>query len=107
MSVPAGADAYLLSHVIHDWDEEHCLTLLGNCRRAMAAGGRLLIVEEVLSGANEPSTGKMADLAMLVAQRGQERTEAEYRELLAKADFRLSRVVLTASAASVIEAVPA
>jgi SAM-dependent methyltransferase len=47
-SIPTGGDVYVLSHVIHDWDEAHCLTLLGNCRRAIAPGGRLLIVEIVL-----------------------------------------------------------
>lgn len=105
--VPTGGDVYLLSHVVHDWDEASCLTLLGNCRSAMAPGGRLLIVEMVLPGANQPSPGKMTDLIMLVNQRGQERTQEEYRQLLAKAGFRLTRVVPTASAVSVIEAVPA
>jgi SAM-dependent methyltransferase len=54
-SIPATYDVYVLSHVIHDWDEARCLTLLANCRRAMAPGGRLLIVETVLPGPNEPS----------------------------------------------------
>lgn len=106
-SVPAGGDAYLFSHVVHDWDEAHCLTLLENCRRVMAPGGRLLIVEMVVAGANQPSPGKMMDLFMLAVAGGEERTEADYRDLLAKAGFRLTRVVPTASAASVIEAVPA
>jgi SAM-dependent methyltransferase len=105
--VPTGGDVYLLSHVVHDWDEPSCLTLLGNCRRAIAPGGRLVIVETVLPGANQPSPGTLTDLIMLASQRGQERTEAEYRDLLAKAGFRLTRVVPTASAVSVIEAVPA
>jgi SAM-dependent methyltransferase len=107
-SVPTGGDVYVLSHVIHDWDEPRCLTLLGNCRRALAPGGRLLIVEIVLPGANEPSPGKLTDLIMLVnSPRGQERTLDEYRDLLARAGFRLARVVPTASPVSVIEAVPA
>ena len=107
-SLPTGGDVYVLSHVIHDWDEAHCLTLLENCRRAMAPGGRLLIVEIVLPGPNEPSPGRLLDLIMLAnAPRGQERTLEEYRELLAKASFSLARVVPTASPVSVIEAVPA
>lgn len=105
--VPTGADVYLLSHVIHDWDEASCLTLLGNCRRAMTPDARLAIVEMVLPGANQPSPGRLTDLIMLVHQRGQERTEDEYGELLATAGFRVTRVVPTASPASVIEAVPA
>jgi hypothetical protein len=107
-SVPTGGDVYVLSHVIHDWDEAHCLTLLGNCRRAMASGGRLLIVETVLPGPNEPSPGRLLDLIMLAnSPRGQERMLEEYRDLLARADFRLVRAVPTASPVSVIEAVPA
>ena len=107
-SIPTGGDVYVLSHVIHDWDEAHCLTLLGNCRRAMAPGGRLLIVEMVLPAANQPSPGRLLDLIMLAnSPRGQERTLDEYRDLLARADFRLARVVPTASPVSVIEAVPA
>jgi hypothetical protein len=107
-SVPSGGDVYVLSHVIHDWDEAHCLTLLGNCRRAMAPGGRLLIVEKVLPGPNEPSPARLLDLIMLAnAPRGQERTLQEYRDLLCGADYRLTRVVPTASSVSVIEATPA
>jgi hypothetical protein len=106
-SVPAGGDVYLLSHVVHDWDEAHCLTLLGNCRRVMRAGARLLIVEMVLPGPNQTSPGMLADLVMLVAQGGRERTEAEYRDLLARAGFRLNRVVPTSLAVSVVEAIPA
>jgi hypothetical protein len=105
-SVPPGGDVYLLSHVVHDWDEAHCLTLLGNCRRVMRTGARLLIVEMVLPGPNQPSPGMLADLVMLVAQGGRERTEAEYRELLSRADFRLKRIVPTALSVSVVEAVP-
>ena len=103
-SVPEGADAYLLSHIIHDWSEEQCLTILTNCRRAMGPKSRLLIVEFVLPPGNEFHVGKMTDMIMLSVPGGQERTEQEYRELLAKAGFRLERVVGTESAASVVEA---
>jgi O-methyltransferase domain/Dimerisation domain len=107
-SVPAGGDVYVLSHVIHDWDEAHCLTLLRNCRRAIGPRGRLLIIETVLPGANEPSQARLLDLIMLAnAPSGQERTLAEYRDLLVRADFHLERVVLTTSPVSVIEAFPA
>ena len=105
--VPAGGDAYLLSHIIHDWTEAQCLTILGHCRRALAAHGRVLIVETVLPADGTPHPGKMQDLVMLMFPGGQERTEAEYAALLAKADLRLTRVVPTASIASIVEAVPA
>jgi len=103
-SVPPGGDAYIVSHVIHDWDEAQCLTILGNCREAMKPDARLLIVEMVLPAGDAPHPGKMLDLTMLVMPGGQERTEAEYAALLAKAGFRLTRVVPTVSAASVLEA---
>jgi hypothetical protein len=103
--VPSGGDAYLLSHVIHDWTENQCLTILGNCRTAMSPAGKLLLVEMVIPEGNAPHPGKMLDMMMLVGPGGQERTEPEYRALLAKAGFRLTRVVPTASAVSVVEAV--
>jgi len=105
--VPRGGDAYLLSHVIHDWSEAQCLTILGHCRRAMAPGARLLLIEMVLPPGNAPHPGKVLDMMMLVGPGGQERTEQEYGELLRQAGFRLTRVVPTNSSVSVIEAVPA
>ncbi len=104
--VPAGADAYMLSHVIHDWNEEQCLTILGHCRGAMNPAGRLLLVEMVLPDGDTPHPGKMLDMVMLNVPGGEERTEAEYRALLDKAGFRLTRVVPTASLASIVEAAP-
>ena len=106
-SVPEGYDAYLMSHIIHDWSEEQCLTILTNCRRAMGPKSRLLIVEFVLPEGNAFHVGKMTDMIMLTIPGGEERTEQQYRELLAKAGFRLERAVGTESAASVVEAVMA
>jgi hypothetical protein len=106
-AVPAGGDCYVLSHVIHDWSEDACLTILGNCRSAIAPDGRLLIVEMVLPAGDTPHPGKVLDMVMLVFPGGQERTEAEYASLLTTAGFRLNRVVPTASAVSIIEALPA
>lgn len=104
--VPAGGDAYLLSHIIHDWNEDQCLTILGHCRTAMKPDGRLLIVETVLPPGDTPHQGKVQDMVMLVVPGGQERTEAEYAALLGKAGFRISRVVPTDSVVSIVEAVP-
>lgn len=105
-SVPAGCDAYLLSHVIHDWEESRALAILRNCRDAMGPDGRLLLVETVIPSGGEPHPGKMLDVMMLSLTGGMERTEAEYAELLDRAGLRLTRVVPTRSAVSVIEAVP-
>ena len=104
-TVPIGGDAYILSHIIHDWDEEKCLTILKHVHRAMKPGGRLLIVEMVLPAGDTPHPGKMLDMVMLVLPGGQERTEAEYKSLLEKADFRLIRIIPTASSVSIVEAV--
>jgi hypothetical protein len=103
--VPEGGDAYVLSHVIHDWSEEQCLTILGNCRKAMKPDAKLLIVEMVLPAGDEMHPGKLLDLTMLVMPGGQERTAEEYAALLDKAGFRLTRIVPTQSAVSVVEAV--
>lgn len=106
-TVPAGGDAYLLSHIVHDWTEEKCLTILGHCRQVIKPDGRLLIIEMVLPAGDTPHPGKILDIVMLVFPGGQERTESEYASLLGKAGFRLNRVVPTASAVSIVEAVPA
>jgi hypothetical protein len=103
-SVPAGGDAYILSHIIHDWNEDQCLTILGNCRKAMKPGAKLLIVEFVLPEGNTPHFGKLADMVMLAIPGGEERTADEYRTLLAAAGLRMTRVVPTASDVSIVEA---
>jgi ubiquinone/menaquinone biosynthesis C-methylase UbiE len=105
-SVPAGGDAYVLKWIIHDWTDEQCVTILKNCRRAMAKNGVVLIVETVIPEGNEPFFGKFMDLNMLVMTGGRERTEHEYNELLAAAGFRLSRIAPSDSGFSVIEGVP-
>ncbi len=105
-AVPAGADAYLLRHIIHDWDDDKCVAILRNCRRAMGPGGRLLLVEGVVPPGNEPSVSKFFDLAMLVLPGGMERTQEEYRQLFAAAGFRLTRVVPTRTWVSVLEGEP-
>ena len=106
-TVPAGAECYVMSHVIHDWSEEQCLTILGHCRRVVPKDGRLLIVEMVLPPGDAFHPGKLLDITMLVMPGGQERTEGEYAELLGKARFRLERIIPTPSAVSIVEAVPA
>ena len=105
-SIPCGFDLYLMSHVIHDWSEEQCLTLLANCHHAMPRTSQLLIVEQVLPEGNTFHPGKMLDMTMLALTTGQERTESEYRALLEKANFKLTRVIPTNSAVSIVEAMP-
>ena len=106
---PAGADAYLLSAVLHDWSDERCLQILRNCRGRVADKGRLLIIDIVLSdGKNMPDTYRnFLDLAMLTqTDGGMERTESEFRELLEAAGFGLNRVIPMKAPQCVIEALP-
>lgn len=103
-SVPAGADAYLLKYVIHDWDDARSLAILANCRRAMAEGSRLLLVETVVPPPGEAHYAKLQDLEMMVVTGSQERTLDEYAHLLEQAGFGLLRVMPTAEPPSVIEA---
>jgi SAM-dependent methyltransferase len=109
-SVPSGGDAYLLKFVIHDWDDEHSLTILRNCHRAMKPDGRLLLLERVVPEQIDRSVDTqgtmLADLNMLLVAGGHERTAAEYRELLDAAGFTLTRVVPTTTPLCVIEATP-
>lgn len=104
--VPAGADAYVLSHIVHDWSEAQCLTILGHIRKAMNPGARLLIVEMVLTTGDAPHPGKMLDMVMLAQTGGEERSALEYEVLLTKAGFRLVQVIPTSSAVSIVESCP-
>jgi hypothetical protein len=106
-SIPAGGDAYLMSHIIHDWDEPKALAILDNCRRAMNGHGRLLLVEMVIPAGDEMHPAKLLDVTMLIATGGRERTADEYRELYRTAGFELARIVPTASPVSVVEGRPA
>ncbi len=102
-SVPAGGDAYMMKHIIHDWDDEHSIKLLRNIRTAMNENGKVLIIEMVIPEGNEPSPSKILDIQMLVSESGKERTEDEYQKLLEASGFRLTRIVPTKSPLSVIE----
>lgn len=104
-NVPAGGDAYILKHIIHDWNDEECLKILHHCRAGMSAGGKVLIVEMVIPERNVPAVSKFLDLQMLVFLTGCERTEKEYRALLDAAGFELTRIVPTQSTYSVVEGV--
>jgi hypothetical protein len=92
--VPEGGDAYLLKGVIHDWPDARAMTILKNCRRAIRSGGTLILVDNVLTGSDDPGRALM-DLLMMVLTGGRERTEAEFRSLLGKAGFALTRVIPT------------
>jgi O-methyltransferase domain len=105
-SVPEGGDAYLLSGIIHDWDDDHAVKILSTCRAAMADTACLLLAESVLPEGAAPSMGKLSDLEMLVMTTGgRQRTEAEFRALLDRAGLRLARIVSSSGMVSIVEAV--
>jgi hypothetical protein len=104
-AVPAGGDAYIMKHIIHDWNDEECVTILKHCREAMNSAGKVLIVEMVLPERNIPAVSKFLDLEMLQFMTGCERNAVEYRRLLERAGFQVTRIVPTPSPYSVIEAV--
>jgi len=110
-AVPVGGDLYLLKSVVHDWNDERCVAILGNCRRAMGdRAARVLLVERVLPERMEPSpvaqSHALGDLNMLVRAGGRERSEGEFRALLEAAGLRLLRVIPTTTPASLVEAAP-
>ena len=106
-AVPAGGDAYVLAQILHDWDDERCVAILRQCRRAIPDHGTLLVVELVLPPGEEPFFGNWLDLHMLVMTGGCERTATQYDALFRAAGFRLTRVVPTLPGPSVVEAMPA
>ena len=105
-SLPKGqVDACVLKHVLHDWDDQSCLTILLNTRRALIPGKKLLIVEQVLPESDPAPFEAFVDLEFLVTGIGRGRTTREYQALLEQIGFTLTRVVQTASSDSIIEAV--
>jgi orsellinic acid C2-O-methyltransferase len=108
--VPGGGDAYVLKHVIHDWDDGRAITILANCRRAMRADGTLLIVEGVYPSRIDQSLASRGaaanDVNMLVNTGGRQRSEAEFRSLYDAAGFTLRRLVPTTARVFVIEGGP-
>lgn len=106
-AVPDGGDAYLMKTIIHDWDDERALTILRNVRTAIDPNGKVLLFEMVLPEGAPPHPGMLLDLEMLVHPGGRERTADEYRDLLSRAGFRMTRVIGTAGPLSIVEAVPA
>ncbi|HEV3436090.1 MAG TPA: methyltransferase, partial [Gemmata sp.] len=105
-AVPAGGDLYMLKHIIHDWNDVKATTILKACRAAIPATGKLLLVELVVPTGFAPHMSHILDLEMMVLCDGKERTEAEYRELLAGAGFRMTRAIPTGGPHGLVEAIP-
>lgn len=103
--IPAGSDAYLMSHILHDWSDEQCGIILANCHKAMKENSRLLIVEMVIPSGNEPSIAKLLDLEMLVMTGGCERTKKELKTLLESSGFKYSRTIASKQGICLIEGI--
>jgi predicted O-methyltransferase YrrM len=106
-AVPEGGDAYLLKFILHDWDDERCVSILRACRRAIRADGRVLVIEFVLNARNTPSFATTQDINMLINLGGQERTEAEYGALFTTAGFELTTTVQVLGDMRILEGVAA
>jgi hypothetical protein len=102
-SVPP-ADLYLIKWIMHDWDDAACISILRNCARAMRPGGRIILIEMVIDEVGAPGYAPQADLTMLAVHGGKERTLDEFKQLLAAADLRVSRVTPTSTPFVLIEA---
>ena len=107
-SVPKGGDAYIMKHIIHDWDDEQSVKILTNCRVAMNENGKVLVVDNVIAPGNDPAWGKLLDVAMLTyTGGGREQTKAEFAALFKQAGLKLTRVVATKCPLSIVEGVRA
>jgi len=105
-TVPSGAQIYVIKGVLHDFDDDRCVTILHNCRRAMSPSGRILIVERLIAPDNRAHEAKTIDLLMMALLGGRERTIAEWEQLIRSAELRLVRQITTESEFTIAEACP-
>jgi hypothetical protein len=91
-SIPEGGDVYVLRAILHDWDDADCARILACIAKAMAPGGRVLVIEQLIAAPNDGPDAKFSDLAMLVGPGGQERTREEFASLFADSGLKLQRV---------------
>jgi predicted transcriptional regulator len=106
VSIPAGADAYFMKHILHDWNDEDATCILKNIRAVIPSSGKLVLAETVVPNDANFHPGKLIDIEMLVFLEGKERTEPEWRKLLEGGGFHVTRIVETKSPLNLIEAVP-
>ncbi|WP_156426711.1 methyltransferase [Mycobacterium sp. IS-3022] len=103
-SAPTGVDAYLMKNVIHDWPDEDAVKILRNIRAAASPHAKLLLFELVIPDHNREFIGKLIDMEMLLLAGAKERTADQWRDVLSRAGFRLTRIVPSAAPLSIIEA---
>jgi hypothetical protein len=105
-SIPAGHDAYVMKHVLHDWSDDKAFHILERCRAAIPDHGKLIIFDAVMMPGNDPHPAKWFDLHMMVVLGGRERTEEEFGELLRRAGFALTMAKPLPAPIGIVEAVP-
>jgi len=107
-AVPEGGDAYIMKHIIHDWDDDRASTILKNIAQALQGkpNGKVILIEAVVQPAGVPDPAKLLDLEMMMMPGGRERTAEEFRALFAKSGLELTRIVPTKSMESVVEGRP-
>jgi hypothetical protein len=106
-AVPAGADAYVLRRILHDWQDPECVRILDQIRRVIPDDGRLVVIEGIVGPPNEEPIVKLLDLMMLVSAGGKERTEREWSDLFAAGGFRLAGTARSSASSHVLVAEPA
>jgi hypothetical protein len=106
-SIPEHGDAYVVKHVLVDWEDEDALAILRACRRVIGADQRLLVIEWVITQDRHSAAAKLLDLSMLVSPGGKVRTRDEWTALFTAAGFRLSNIYPTSAGEYVIEGIPA
>ncbi|HEY9514130.1 MAG TPA: methyltransferase, partial [Gemmatimonadaceae bacterium] len=104
-AVPPGGDVYVLRSIIHDWDDMPATTILTNCERAMAEGGKVLVMESVVDAGEKSVAAKMLDVQMLVMTGGRERTVEEFEELFAAAGLEVARAIPVGVDGRIVEGV--
>jgi hypothetical protein len=106
-SVPVSADVYMLKYIIHDWNDDECVTILKNIKAEMSDDAKIIIIETVIPEDNEPHFGKILDMEMLLSPGGIERTAGEFEQLLDDSGLKLNRIIPTQSMFSIVEAIKA
>jgi SAM-dependent methyltransferase len=102
-SIPSGADAYMMAHILHDWPDDRALRILRNTREAMKPGGTLLVLDAVIKPGTDHDWGALMDLEIFMMFGGRDRTGEEFSQLFHQAGFQLNRIISTSSSVSIVE----
>jgi hypothetical protein len=103
--VPRCGNAYLLKHIVHDWEDEEAIAILRACRSAAAPGSKIILVERVMGASNQAADATFADLNMMVNAGGRERTREQFIDLLAAAGLTLSALIVLPGPNCIIDAI--